>query len=264
MTNPRPTPISLFDTHCHINFPHYDDDQDLMFKRMADADVDRCVVVAVELEHVAALRELSETRNNVWFSVGVHPNHDVNKEPSVDDLLHLADHPRCVAIGESGMDFFRNSVDKDIQESRFRAHLQAAHACNKPIIVHNRNADAASIRILKEEHVETCGGIMHCFSSDWATAQQAIDLGMSISFSGNVTFKANDALRQVAANVPDELLLIETDSPYLTPVPYRGKRNEPAYVRHIATCIAEVRGVSLATLATQTTNNALKRFNLFG
>ncbi len=256
------TKISLFDTHCHVNFPHYTDDRDAMFDRMVEAGVERCVVVAVELEQVAELRALSEARDNVWFSSGVHPNHEVENEPTLDDILNLADHPRCVAIGESGMDFFRDSVNADIQESRFRTHLQAARACNKPIIVHNRNADEATIRILKDEGVETCGGIMHCFSSDWATAKQAIDLGMSISFSGNVTFKNNPALREVATQVPDDLLLVETDAPYLTPVPYRGKRNEPAYVRHIAECIAEVRGVSLETLAAQTTANALKRFKI--
>jgi len=245
-----------------MNFPHYEDDRDAVFERMAKAGVDRCVVVAVDLEHVAELRALAEARDHVWFTAGVHPNHEVPQEPCIDDLLTLAKHPRCVAIGETGMDFFRNSVDADIQESRFRTHLQAAHACNKPVIVHNRNADDASMRILKEEHVETCGGIMHCFSSDWKTAKQAIDLGMSISFSGNVTFKANHELREVAAKVPDELLLIETDSPYLTPVPYRGKRNEPTYVRNIAECIAEVRGVELATLASQTTANGIKRFKL--
>jgi len=254
--------ISLIDTHCHVNFPHYSDDRDAMFERMSEAGVDRCIVVAVDLEHVSELRALSESRDNVWFSAGVHPNHEVAKEPTVDELLSLAEHPRCVAIGESGMDFFRNSVEPELQESRFRTHLQAAKACNKPIIVHDRNADEASIRILTDEGADRCGGIMHCFSSDWQTAKQAIDLGFSISFSGNVTFKNNPALREVAAQVPDDLLLIETDSPYLTPVPYRGKRNEPAYVRHIAECIADVRGVSLETLAKQTTANALKRFNI--
>jgi len=254
--------ISLIDTHCHVNFPHYSDDRDAMFDRMRDAGVDRCVVVAVDLEHVPELRALSETRDNVWFSAGVHPNHEVPKEPTLDELLSLAEHPRCVAIGESGMDFFRNAVEPELQEARFRTHLQAANACNKPVIVHNRNADDATIRILKDEGAEQCGGIMHCFSSDWETAKQAIDLGFSISFSGNVTFKNNPALREVAAHVPDDLLLLETDSPYLTPVPYRGKRNEPAYVRHIAECIAEVRGVSLESLAAQTTANARKRFNI--
>ncbi len=254
--------ITLFDTHCHVNFPHYSDDRNAMFDRMVVAGVERCVVVAVELEQVPELRALSETRDNVWFSSGVHPNHEVDKEPTQDEILSLADHPRCVAIGESGMDFFRNSVDPEIQESRFRTHLKAASACNKPIIVHNRNADEATIRILTDEGVETCGGIMHCFSSDWETAKQAIDLGMSISFSGNVTFKSNNALREVAAKVPDDLLLVETDAPYLTPVPYRGKRNEPAYVRHIAECIADVRGVSVENLASQTTKNAIKRFKI--
>jgi len=171
-------------------------------------------------------------------------------------------HPRCVAIGETGMDFFREHVGSDIQDARFRTHIRAAKALGKPVIVHDREADAACMLILKDEGVTACGGIMHCFSSDWETAAQAIDLGMSISFSGNVTFKRNDALRAVAAQVPDELLMVETDSPYLAPVPRRGKRNEPAYVRHVAECIAEVRGVSLAELAQLTTENTRQRFNI--
>jgi TatD DNase family protein len=167
-----------------------------------------------------------------------------------------------VAIGETGMDFFREHVSPNIQDARFRTHIRAAKTVNKPVIVHDREADIASMRILADEGVTECGGIMHCFSSDWETASQAIDLGMSISFSGNVTFKRNDALRAVAAQVPDELLMVETDSPYLAPVPHRGKRNEPAYVRHVAECIAEVRGVSLATLAQLTTENTRRRFNI--
>jgi len=167
-----------------------------------------------------------------------------------------------VAIGETGMDFFREHVAPEIQEARFRTHIRAAKSVNKPVIVHDREADAASMRILKDEGIESCGGIMHCFSSDWDTASQAIDLGMSISFSGNVTFKRNDELRDVAGRVPDDLLMVETDSPYLAPVPNRGKRNEPAYVRHVAECIAEVRGVSLAELALQTTENSQRRFRI--
>jgi len=224
--------------------------------------VEGCIVVAVELEHVPELRALAEARDNVWFSVGVHPNHEVVTEPTVDALGALADHPRCVAVGETGMDFFREHVSPNIQDARFRTHIRAAKALGKPVIVHDREADAVCMKILKGEGIGACGGIMHCFSSDWETASQAIDLGMSISFSGNVTFKRNDALRAVAAQVPDELLMVETDSPYLAPVPHRGKRNEPAYVRHVAECIAEVRGVSLATLAQLTTENTRRRFNI--
>ncbi len=254
--------IRLFDSHCHVNFSHYSEDRDAMFARMAEAGVEGCAVVAVELEHVPELRALAEARDHVWFSVGVHPNHEVVQEPTVDDLCALADHPRCVAIGETGMDFFREHVSPAIQETRFRTHIRAAQALGKPVIVHDREADSACLNILQSEGVGTCGGIMHCFSSDWETASQAIDLGMSISFSGNVTFKRNDALRAVAARVPDELLMVETDAPYLAPVPYRGKRNEPAYVRHVAECIAQVRGVSLARLARLTTENTRRRFNI--
>jgi len=224
--------------------------------------VEGCAVVAVDLDHVHELRALAEARDNVWFSAGVHPNHEVEVEPDVDVLCKLADHPRCVAIGETGMDFFREHVSPEIQEARFRTHIRAAVAVNKPVIVHNREADAASMRILSDEGVNECGGIMHCFSSDWETASQAIDLGMSISFSGNVTFKRNDELRQVAAKVPEDLLMLETDSPYLSPIPYRGKRNEPAYVRYVAECIAEVRGMPLAELARVTTENTRRRFNI--
>jgi len=254
--------IHLFDSHCHVNFPHFNDDRDAVFKRMAEQGVEGCVVVAVELAHVPELRALAEAREQVWFSVGVHPNHAVDAELSEDDLCRLADHPRCVAIGETGMDFFREHVSPAIQEKRFRTHIRAAKTLGKPVIVHDRQADTACLSILRQEGIGACGGIMHCFSSDWETASQAIDLGMSISFSGNVTFKRNDELRAVAARVPDDLLMVETDSPYLAPVPRRGKRNEPAYVRHVAECIAEVRSVSLAELAQLTTANTRRRFNI--
>ena len=160
------------------------------------------------------------------------------------------------------MDFFRHHVEPELQEVRFRTHMQAAHKVNKPVIVHMRDADSDTLRILKDEDVAGCGGIMHCFSSGWAAASQALDMGMSISFSGNVTFKNNHELREVAAKVPLESILIETDSPYLAPMPNRGKRNEPTFVRHVVECIAEVRGMALAELAEVSTANALKRFQI--
>ncbi|ATX82273.1 TatD DNase family protein [Mariprofundus ferrinatatus] len=255
-------PIALFDTHCHVDFSHYADDRDAMFERMAAAGVEGCVVVGVDFSHINDLRALSEMRSNVWFSVGVHPNHEVEVEPSIKQLCELAAHSRCVAIGETGMDFFRHHVAPEVQEQRFRTHIRAAKAMRKPVIVHNRDADSESIRILQEENVSECGGIMHCFSADMETANAAIDMGMSISFSGNVTFKRNEELREVAAMVPDDLLLVETDAPYLAPVPFRGKRNEPAYVKYIAECIAGVRGVTLAELAARTTRNARARFGI--
>jgi len=254
--------VQLFDTHCHIDFEHFDDDRNEVFERMQEDGVTRIVAVAVELEQALRLINLAESRDNVWFSVGVHPNHEVENEPTVDQLCELAQHEKCVAIGESGMDFFRAHVDPAIQEARFRTHIQAAHAVNKPVIVHMRDADEATLRILKEENIGGCGGIMHCFSSNWDAASQALDMGMSISFSGNVTFKRNDELREVASKVPEESILIETDSPYLAPVPMRGKRNEPTFVKHVAQCVADARQIPIKKLADITTANALKRFQL--
>jgi len=254
--------MELFDTHCHIDFSQFDDDRHDVFTRMTDAGVSRIVAVSVELEQTQRLTDLVESRTGVWFSVGVHPNHEVAAEPTVAQLIDLSQHEKCVAIGESGMDFFRHHVEPDVQEARFRTHIKAAHQVNKPVIVHMREADEATLRILKEEDIAGCGGIMHCFSSTWAAASQAVDMGMSISFSGNVTFKNNQELREVAAKVPLESILIETDSPYLAPVPKRGKRNEPTFVKHVAECIAEVRGISVEQLAEITTANALKRFSL--
>ncbi len=254
--------MQLFDTHCHIDFEHFDDDRDDVFERMQEAGVTRIVAVAVELEQTPRLTDLVASRNNVWFSVGVHPNHEVDEEPTVEQLCELAEHEKCVAIGETGMDFFRTHVDPAIQEQRFRTHIRAAHAVNKPVIVHMRDADEATLRILKEENIAGCGGIMHCFSSNWDAASQALNMGMSISFSGNVTFKRNDELRAVAAKVPAESILIETDSPYLAPVPMRGKRNEPTFVKHVAQCVADARQMPLDKLAEITTANALKRFRL--
>ncbi len=258
-----PTPnIRLVDTHCHIDFQHFDEDRDAAFERYTEAGGQWLVAVAVDLENVPRLFALADKRTNVYCSVGVHPNHEIEAEPAVDQLCELAAHPKCVAIGETGMDFFRHHVDKEIQEARFRTHIRAAKQLNKPVIVHMREADTDTMRILEGEGVDTCGGIMHCFSSTWEIAQQALELGMSISFSGNVTFKRNETLREVAAQVPEEALLIETDAPYLAPVPNRGKRNEPSYVRYVAECIAGVRGTTTEYIAELGCENARRRFGV--
>lgn len=233
-----------------------------MLERMREIGVIGCVVVAVDIEEIPRLFQLVETENNLWCSVGVHPNHETLEEPSVDQLCQLAQHDKCVAIGETGMDFFRHHVPPDIQENRFRTHIRAAKLLGKPVIVHMREADSDTLRVLKEENIQDCGGIMHCFSSGIDAARQALDLGMDISFSGNVTFKKNDDLRKVAVAIPEQNLLIETDSPYLAPVPHRGKRNEPSYVRDVAECLADVRDVSLERLSEATTKNSIRRFSL--
>ena len=255
-------PVSLFDTHCHIDFSHFDADREQVFARMQQAGVRGIVAVAVELEQVPHLVALAEARDNVWFSVGMHPNHGVEAEPTVEQICVLADHPRCVAIGETGMDFFRQHVSPEIQEMRFRTHIRAAKETGRPVIVHMRDADEVTVQIMREEGIADCGGIMHCFSSSRDIASRALEMGMSIAFSGNVTYKRNQELRDVARQVPDDRLLIETDAPYLAPEPHRGKRNEPAYVRDVAACIAAVRGVDLETLAAMTTANACIRFGL--
>ena len=254
--------LSLFDSHCHLDFPQYEEDRDEVLARMRREGIDRSIAVAVDFDHLDRLQALAEANEGIWFSVGIHPNHEVDVEPSVEQLCTLSDHPKCVAIGETGMDFFRHHVSPELQESRFRTHIRAARQLNKPVIVHNRDADSDSIRILKDESIQDCGGIMHCFSADWDTAKSALDMGMYISFSGNVTFKNNQPLRDVAAQVPMDRILIETDAPFLAPVPHRGKRNEPTYVKHVAECLAEVKGESVATVVATSTASAMRLFNV--
>ena len=233
-----------------------------MFTRFVEAGGQWLVAVAVDLENIPRLRSLAEVKDHVFFSVGVHPNHEVEAEPTFEQLCLLAGHPKCVAIGESGMDFFRHRVEPAVQESRFRTHLRAAKAVDKPVIVHMREADDDTLRVLEDEGADECGGIMHCFSSNREMAERALEMGLSISFSGNVTYKANDELRAVAGFVPEEALLVETDAPYLSPVPHRGKRNEPAYVQHVIECIAEVRGLTPEYVAELSHDNACRRFGV--
>ncbi|MDX8393277.1 MAG: TatD family hydrolase [Mariprofundales bacterium] len=244
------------DSHCHPNFQQFSNDRDIILQNTKQDGVSWLVAVATEIENVPEVQALAETYDNIYFSVGIHPNHTQQTETDSHTLAALAAHTRCVAIGESGLDYFRQTVATELQQQRFRTHIQAAIKVGKPLIVHNRDADNDCLRILKEEGINNCGGIMHCFSSNQAAADIALELGMYISFSGNVTFKRNDALRAVAANIPINRLLIETDSPYLTPVPKRGQRNEPAFVAHVGACLAKVRGVDILTLAQQTTANA--------
>lgn len=252
--------MRLVDTHCHVDFPQFNDDRDAVLERYKAVGGQWLVAVAVDLENVPGLFALADSHPDIFCSVGVHPNHETAEEPTVDQLCRLASHPKCVAIGETGMDLFRHNLPVELQEQRFRTHIRAAVALDKPVIVHMRDADAPTMRILRDERV--LNGIMHCFSSDWKTAREALDLGFSISFSGNITFKKNDELRKISKEIPEDMLLIETDAPFLAPVPRRGKRNEPAYVRHVAECIAEVRGVAPAALAEITSANACRRFGL--
>ncbi|MBF0282706.1 MAG: TatD family hydrolase [Zetaproteobacteria bacterium] len=254
--------MALFDSHCHLDFPHFDADREEVLARMASVGVEGALAVAVDLHDLSRLRALSESVANIWFSVGVHPNHTCEREPTFDQLVSLANHPKCKAIGETGIDLYHHRVDLALQEARFRIHIAAAKQVDLPLIVHMRDADADTLRVMQDADVRPCGGVMHCFSSSWEVAKACIDLGMSISFSGNVTFKRNEELRNVARQIPDKYLLVETDSPYLAPEPYRGQRNEPSYVAQVAACVADARGISIEALMELTTNNAKQRFRL--
>lgn len=228
-----------------------------------DAGVSHMLCVCVQLETFSDVRQAAADYANVFASVGVHPNtDDAAREPSIDELLKLGRDPLIVAIGETGLDYFRSEGDLQWQRDRFRCHIRAARELGKPLIIHTREAAADVISILREETRRDVGGVMHCFVDDWETAVAAMDLGFYISISGIVTFKSASALREVAGRVPLERLLIETDSPWLAPVPKRGKQNEPAFVRHTAEFLAKLRGMSLDELAEATLNNFFTLFNI--
>ncbi len=243
------------DSHCHLDFPDLAARTDEILQRMQENAVDAARCISVTLEDFPAVRALAEAHPQLWATVGVHPDYQDLDEPDVQRLVALAAHPRILAIGETGLDYYRLTGDLEWQRERFRVHIRAARACGKPLVVHTRSAAADTLRLLREEGAEAVGGVMHCFTEDWDTARAAMDLGFCISFSGIVSFKSAKALREVAAQVPEERLLIETDSPYLAPVPFRGKTNEPAFVRHVAECLAEVRGVDPARIGAVTTEN---------
>ncbi len=192
--------------------------------------------------------------------MGVHPNKKTGREPSLEQLVELAADPKNVAIGETGLDYFRSDGDLEWQRERFRVHIAAAKACGKPLIIHTRDAREDTIRVMREEQAEAAGGVMHCFTENWEMARQALDLGFYISFSGILTFRSAEDLREVARRVPLERVLIETDSPYLAPVPHRGKPNQPIYVRQVAECLAELRGLTPEALAEITRDNFFRLF----
>jgi TatD DNase family protein len=249
------------DSHCHIDFPDYTEGVGPLLDRMAAAGVGHALCVAVNLENFPRVLALAEAHVNLYASVGVHPDHEEGREPSVEELVGLAGHPRVLAIGETGLDYFRmKREDVDWQRQRFRVHIRAARLAGKPLIIHTRNAAEDTLAIMAEEGAGEAGGVMHCFTETWDVAEAALAMGFHISLSGIVSFKSARDLKDVARRVPLERLLVETDSPYLAPVPHRGQRNEPAYVRHVAEEIASLRGIPLAEVAEATTRNF---FDLF-
>ncbi len=251
---------SLVDSHCHINFDPLGKQLTQILENARDQSVDYMLCVCVNLEDFPQVLALAQGHEHIYASVGVHPDYQDCRDPSVDELVALAQDQRVVAIGETGLDYYRISGDMTWQQERFRRHIRAARASGKPLIIHTRAAAADTLRIMREEQAQDIGGVMHCFTEDWDTARAALDLNFYISFSGILTFKTAEALRQVAVQVPEDRLLIETDSPYLAPVPHRGKPNEPAYVRHVATKLAELRQCSFDHIAAVTTRNFFALF----
>ena len=251
---------SLVDSHCHLNFEPLNAGLPDILRRARENGVGHMLCVSVTLETFPEIRTLAHDHANVFASVGVHPNEREGREPTVDDLTVLANNARVVAIGETGLDYYRSQGDMAWQQERFRRHIRAAKQSAKPLIVHTREAAMDTLRILREEKADAIGGVMHCFAESWEVARAALDLNFHISFSGIVTFRNAEALREVAIQVPQDRLLIETDAPYLAPVPFRGKTNEPAFVKHVAECLATLRATGLENIAADTTRNFFALF----
>ena len=229
---------------------------------MRENGVETALCVCVTLEDFSKVLALAERHDMLYASVGVHPDYPDIHEPGTDELVRLSQHPRVIAIGETGLDYYRLKGDLEWQRQRFRTHIRAARQAQKPLIIHTRAAAEDTLRLMREEGAAEAGGVMHCFTEDWATARQALDLGFYISFSGIVTFRNALALKEVARQVPLDRMLIETDAPYLAPVPYRGKTNQPGWVKHVAEEIARLRSCSVIEIAEKTTCNFFKLFNI--
>jgi TatD DNase family protein len=252
--------MNIIDSHCHINFPELVSDIDGVMERMAENHVSNALCVSVNLEKFPEVLSLAERYENIYASVGVHPDTQSGEDPTVERLVSLSAHPKVVAIGETGLDYFRTEGDTTWQRDRFRAHIQAAREVNKPLIIHTREAGDDTLGILREEGEGLVRGVMHCFTETLEFARASIDLGFFISFSGIITFKNAQEIRDVARVVPLESILIETDSPYLAPVPNRGKTNEPSYVRYVLEEVARVKELPIDVVAQATTQNFHRLF----
>lgn len=256
--------MMFVDSHCHLSFPELRAELPAIRAAMERERVDRALCICTTLEEFDTVHALALAHDNFWCSVGVHPDEEYSREPSVDLLTRLAAEPKVVAIGETGLDYFRldgRSVgDMEWQRERFRVHIRAARAAAKPLVIHTRSSSDDTLRLLREEGGEGAGGVFHCFTETAEVARAALDLGFFISFSGILTFKNAADLRSVAAFVPLDRCLVETDSPYLAPMPFRGKVNEPAHVAFVAAKLAEIKGVSVATIADVTSENFERLF----
>ena len=254
--------MSFVDSHCHINFHELAENITDVLAKMQQNDVLNALCVSVNLADFPEVLALASQYPHIYASVGVHPDYEQVEEPTVARLVALAQHAKVVAIGETGLDYLRLTGDLEWQRERFRTHIRAARECAKPLIIHTRNAAEATLRIMAEEGAADAGGVLHCFTESWEVAQQALDMGFYISFSGIITFKSALQIKAVAQRVPLDRMLIETDSPYLAPVPFRGKLNQPGYVKHVAEEIALLRGISVAEVGLRTSENFARLFKL--
>jgi TatD DNase family protein len=254
--------MMLIDSHCHLDFPDFIEDLDGIVARAAAAGVGRMVTISTRVRRLAELVAIAERFDNVYCSVGTHPHHaDEEDGISADELIALTQHPKVVALGEAGLDNFYDNGSPEAQERGFRAHIAAARATGLPLVIHTRDADARCGEILEEEVAKgPFRAVLHCYTGGRELAMKAIDLGLHISFTGILTFKKSEALRALAAELPADRIMVETDAPYLAPGKFRGKRNEPAYVAETAKVLAETRGVSLEEIARQTTDTFFKLF----
>ena len=251
----------LVDSHCHIDFPDLAQDFPQLLELMQKNDVGCALCIGVNLQDFPRILLLSEAHSNILASVGLHPEATDVPEPTIPELVALARHPKVVAIGETGLDYYWHKDAPEWQRERFRTHIRAALEVGKPLVIHNREATADTLRLLTEEGAKQVGGVMHCFTETWEVAEKVLGLGFYISLSGIVTFKNAQTIKDVARRVPLDRLLIETDSPYLSPVPYRGKVNQPGYVKYVAEEIARLRDISYEEVAKATTVNFFRLFS---
>ena len=250
----------LVDSHCHIDFPDLSENLPSVLDLMQRNEVGAALCIGVTLEDFPRVLALAEAHSHIFASVGLHPETTDAREPSLDELVRLAQHPKVVAIGETGLDYYWQKDQPEWQRERFRTHIRAAKELGKPLIIHNRDATAETLRLMAEEGAGEVGGVLHCFTETWEVAEQALALGFYIAISGIVTFKNALIVKDVARRVPLDRLLVETDAPYLAPVPFRGKLNQPGYVRYVAEEIARLRDIPLEALAAATTENFLNLF----
>ena len=250
----------LVDSHCHLDFPALSQRVSEIVAAMTRNGVGCAVCIGVTLEDLPRVIALAEHWPQILATVGVHPDVEGGREPSCEDIVKLVQHPRVIAIGETGLDYYWHKDMPEWQRERFRNHIRAARVAGKPLVIHMREAADDTLRLLVEERASDVGGIMHCFTEGWSIARQALDLGFHLSLSGIVTFKNASAVRDVAQRVPLDRLLVETDSPYLAPVPFRGKTNQPAYVRYVAEEVARLRGVPSEEVVAATSENFFRLF----